>query len=334
MEERKEEKTEEKSEKTDRWKGIWEKTAMLLMICEAIIILLFCFQWVRTRQSVEEHMATWGAHEQALTEELGETQEKVEQLKEQLTAKDQEIEKLKKEKDTEKTAMIGPPAKAELSIDTLEIGEAVDPSQVKDGENDFFKAYEITEGDAVYSRINGKSYYDNENLGLADLRYLKMIHYNFDHQVQVGEMIVNAAISEDVLNIFRELYEAEYEIASMRLIDDYWTGDGGSSDSNSIDHNNTSAFCYRPITGGGKLSNHAYGRAIDLNPQQNPYVWNSGGQLQWSHENASAYVDRTSGDPHVIVQNDVCYNIFAKYGFSWGGLWSDPTDYQHFEKES
>ena len=120
----------------------------------------------------------------------------------------------------------------------------------------------------------------------------------------------------------------------MRLIDDYWTGDGDSSDSNSIDNNNTSAFCYREITGGGRLSNHAFGRAIDINPQQNPYVWNSGGQLQWSHENATPYIDRTCGDPHVIVQNDICYNIFAKYGFGWGGLWSDPIDYQHFEKEN
>ena len=83
-----------------------------------------------------------------------------------------------------------------------------------------------------------------------------MLHYNFNHEIQVGEMIVNAAISRDVLSVFQELFAAEYEIQSMRLIDDYWTGDGDSSDSNSIDNNNTSAFCYRQITGGGNLSNH------------------------------------------------------------------------------
>lgn len=71
-----------------------------------------------------------------------------------------------------------------------------------------------------------------------------------------------------VLNIFRELFDIEYEIQSMRLIDDYWTGDGISSDSNSIDNNNTSAFCYRLATGGQNLSNHALGRAIDINPQK------------------------------------------------------------------
>ena len=82
----------------------------------------------------------------------------------------------------------------------------------------------------------------------------------------------------------------------MQLVDDFWTGDGDSSDSNSIDQNNTSAFCYRMVTGGGNLSNHAYGRAIDLNPQQDPYVWyNSSGQASWSHQNANAYIDRSCG---------------------------------------
>ena len=108
------------------------------------------------------------------------------------------------------------------------------------------------EGDSVYNRIYGKSYYENKNIGLQDLRYLKMLHYNFNHEIQVGEMIVNAAISRDVLSVFQELFAAEYEIQSMRLIDDYWTGDGDSSDSNSIDNNNTSAFCYRQSHRRGK----------------------------------------------------------------------------------
>ena len=196
-----------------------------------------------------------------------------------------------------------------------------------------FCAYEIPRDGEVFERINGRSYRDNPNIGLEDLRYLKVVHYNFDHELQVGELIVNRAVSEDVLNVFRELYEAEYEIESMRLIDDFWAGDGHSSDGVSIDHNNTSAFCYRTITNGSGLSNHAFGCAIDLNPQQNPYVYYTDSGWTCSHSNAFPYLDRGSGDPHVITEGDVCYSIFAKYGFSWGGLWSDPIDYQHFEKE-
>lgn len=221
----------------------------------------------------------------------------------------------------------------EIMLASLQVGQIVDRQDIEGRTEQFFAAYEIQEGDAVFNRINGRSYYPNENIGLDQLRYLKVLHYNFNHQIQVGEIIVNAAIAEDVLNVFKELFAIEYEVEKMQLIDDYWTGDGGSSDTNSIEYNNTSAFCYRTVTGGGNLSNHAYGRAIDINPQQNPYVWYEGDELRWSHSNASPYIDRYSGNPHVIVENDACYNIFTKYGFSWGGLWGNPIDYQHFEKK-
>ena len=76
----------------------------------------------------------------------------------------------------------------------------------------YFQAFPIrTDGD-VYSRINGKSYRDNPDIALEDLRYLKLLHYNFEHQFQVGELIVNQAIAEEVLEIFWELFQAEYEI--------------------------------------------------------------------------------------------------------------------------
>lgn len=193
-----------------------------------------------------------------------------------------------------------------------------------------FQSYEIS--DAVLSRIYGNSYVDNENVAISDLRYLKVLHYNFAHEIQVGELIVNAELAQDFLEIFQELFEYEYEIHSMYLIDDFWTGEGDSSDSASIEANNTSAFCYRAVTGGSALSNHAYGRAIDINPQQNPYVWYYDGQPAWSHENANDYVDRSSGYEHVITHEDVCYQVFTAHGFAWGGDWNNPKDYQHFEK--
>ena len=128
-------------------------------------------------------------------------------------------------------------------------------------------------------------------------------------------------------------YDAEYEIQSMHLVDNYWTGDGESSDSASIDKNNTSCFNYRPVTGGGKLSNHAYGFAIDINPQQNPYVSYRDGKARWSHENANDYIDRSTGLPHVITHEDLAFKVFSAHGFSWGGDWNNPKDYQHFEKK-
>ena len=120
----------------------------------------------------------------------------------------------------------------------------------------------------------------------------------------------------------------------MYLIDEFWTGNGNDSDTASCDANNTSAFCYRAITGGGELSNHAFGRAIDINPQQNPYVTYRGGRAYWYHENATDFIDRDAGLPHMITHDDLCFRLFTEHGFSWGGDWENVKDYQHFEKES
>lgn len=213
--------------------------------------------------------------------------------------------------------------------------QLLDPSLSESELDGYFQIHEIAEGDEVYDRIYGKSYRENPHIGLEDLRYLTLLHYNFDGQIQVGEMIVNKNAAEDVLNIFRELFALKYEIQSVFLIDRYWTGDPDSTDTASTKANNTSCFNYREITGGGNLSNHALGLAIDLNPLQNPYVWyGEDGSLQCLDENARPYLDRTSGDPHVIVEGDVCWSVFDKYGFSWGGSWNSPIDYQHFERNS
>lgn len=302
----------------------------VLLVLITVILSFFCYLSFDLNKKLEANVEYLRTEAESLTQEL-------EELEKQSEALNKKISEQKKA--LEQTAVIPPSsgesifADSSASIDTAVVGQILEEASVLGKEEYYFKAYDIMEGDSIFQRINGKSYYENGNIGLSDLKYLKMIHYNFSQQIQVGEMIVNAEIAEDVIQIFKELFAIRYEIQSMRLIDDYWTGDGDSSDSNSIDHNNTSAFCYREITGGGNLSNHAYGRAIDLNPQQNPYVWYSNGQAQWSHENAAAYIDRNSDDPHMIKEGDSCYNIFAKYGFSWGGLWNGIKDYQHFEKE-
>ena len=222
------------------------------------------------------------------------------------------------------------PGETSAGITDLAVKEIVDPSQISATDLDkYFQAYEIVEGDEIYNRIIGKSYYANDYVALSDLRYLKVLHYNFEGQVQVGELIV-----DDFLSAFKQLYENQYQIQEMVLIDNYWAGDGDSSDYNSIEHNNTSAFCFRNATGSGNLSKHAYGRAIDINSQQNPYVTYNNGYGSCAHGNAQQYLDRSSGLPHVITHDDICYQIFTQLGFTWGGDWGNPKDFQHFEKSA
>lgn len=221
------------------------------------------------------------------------------------------------------------------NLSGISVGTVLDESQI-DFEHleRYFMSWEIEEGDNLFERINGKSYRANDYVSLSTLRYLKLPHYNFNGEIQVGELIVNVDVMEAIIEIFQELFIAKYQIESMYLVDNYWTGDPDSTDSASIDVNNTSAFCYREITGGGRLSNHAYGRAIDLNPQQNPYVSYSTGSPRWSHENANDYIARDTGLPHVITHEDLAYKLFTEHGFQWGGNWNNPKDYQHFDKNN
>ena len=238
------------------------------------------------------------------------------------------------------TAWAGPASAGEKitvpsDLSGISPGTLINPSSLRYDElGRYFTAKDIVEGDAIYRRIIGKSYVKNEDIGLEDLSYLKLLHYNFQGEIQVGELIVNKGIRDDVLAVFEELFREKYQIHSMYLIDDFWTGDPNDSDTESIDHNNTSAFCYRPMTGSGKLSNHAYGRAIDLNPRQNPYVRYVNGKPQWVHKNADQYIDRETGRPHMITHEDLAYRLFAERGFQWGGDWKNIKDYQHFEKEA
>lgn len=175
---------------------------------------------------------------------------------------------------------------------------------------------------------------DEEMASLAisyeDLRYMNILYYDFNGDVQTGELICNKAIAEDLIEIFYELYENEYQIESVRLIDDY-NGD----DTASMEANNTSCFNYRPVEGTSSLSKHALGCAIDINPFYNPYVvFNKGkaGETYISPAGSEIYADRSKVFAYKIDENDLCYKLFKEHGFTWGGNWNSCKDYQHFQK--
>ncbi len=176
---------------------------------------------------------------------------------------------------------------------------------------------------AVEDRMRGVSYRDNPDIRLSDLRYLRLSYVDFDGKDQVGELVCNQAVADDLLEIFKALYEARYPIRSIRLIDDF-NGD----DDASMAADNTSCFNYRRKTGMRQLSKHALGLAVDINPFENPYVRPN----RVRPADARRYADRTQDFPHKIDKNDLCYRLFREHGFSWGGSWRSVQDYQHFEK--
>lgn len=183
-----------------------------------------------------------------------------------------------------------------------------------------FASYPIPE--PVKARMQGKSMKDNARIGYDQLRYLTLPYYDFDGNVKYGEMVCNKAISYDLLCIFKTLFSRAYPICSIRLVDDF-----DADDEASMQANNTSCFNYRTVPGTYALSRHALGRAVDVNPLQNPYI-------RGSHVHpatATEYVDRTKDFPHKIDDKDFCKETFTSYGFTWGGHWRS-KDYQHFEK--
>jgi len=181
----------------------------------------------------------------------------------------------------------------------------------------------------VINRIAGTSFHPNSVIRYEDLRYVRVRHYDFNGEVQTGELIVNKAIADDITKIFHELYLAHYPIEKMVLVDEY-----GADDDRSMADNNTSAFNYRVIAGTSSLSKHALGMAIDINPRINPWVTRTGVYPA----NGAAYAQRNPAKctgqycDYMIQSGDLVYRTFAKYGFTWGGSWSDSKDYQHFEK--
>ena len=182
--------------------------------------------------------------------------------------------------------------------------------------------------DSLFARMQGKSYPEGCTVPRSDLRHVRVLHVDAQGKVHKGELVCNKAIAQDLVDIFRQLYQARYPIERIRLIDDY-----EADDEQSMRDNNTSSFCYRTVSGSKKLSKHALGLAVDINTRYNPWVRKSSdGRQLVSPDNGRPYADRRKSYPYKIVKGDLLYRLFIQHGFRWGGNWRTMKDYQHFEK--
>jgi hypothetical protein len=177
--------------------------------------------------------------------------------------------------------------------------------------------------------IKGKTWKEGCPVPLTDLRYLRIKYMDFNGKDQMGEMIVHKDVSVEVTHIFEALYEANYPIRKMELVSDY-----KGSDWQSIEADNTSAFNCRKATGSRNFSKHSYGKAIDINPIENPYIFRSG---KSSHKASQPYLKRkrmnqSASQRAMLLPHDKAVKVFKKYGWKWGGDWSGVKDFQHFSK--
>lgn len=154
-----------------------------------------------------------------------------------------------------------------------------------------------------------------------DLRWVRLNFWGFDQQRHTGELLVNQDAVEAIVGAFEQLYDARFPIEEMRItradeLEAEPTGDG----------NNTSAFTCKPLLGSSTWSEHAKGRAVDINPFDNPYVRDE----LLIPELASAYADRSRRAPGMIHAGDAVTRAFAAEGWGWGGSWQHSKDFMHF----
>ncbi len=187
----------------------------------------------------------------------------------------------------------------------------------------------LSDGLAEY--ITGVSYpedLEDPAIFTHNLSYVHVFYIDFEGNPAEGELICNQKIAQDLVEIFHELYLAEYRIEKIRLIDEY-----NGNDDQSMEDNNTSCFNYRVVSGSSNLSRHAYGLAVDVNPLYNPYItYNRDHSINVAPAAGEEYADRSKAFPYKIDENDLCCRLFKEHGFTWGGDWNSCKDYQHFQK--
>ena len=195
----------------------------------------------------------------------------------------------------------------------------------------YLNASNIRSIDENYAKqMEGITYQKECPVSLDDLRIVNVKYLGFDDKEHFGDIVVHKDISLEVSKIFEELFSINYPINKIFPIEKY-SGD----DFESIENDNTSAFNCRLAEGSTKYSKHSYGKAIDINPLENPYVYKNG---TTSHKDSVKYLTRISSlesaeNKAVLIPSSQAVQIFKKYGWKWGGDWKNIKDYQHFQKQ-
>jgi hypothetical protein len=175
----------------------------------------------------------------------------------------------------------------------------------------------VTRADLPYSYRPGCP------VGPSELRAVRLRHWGFDRRAHTGTLVVHASVARSIVSVFRELYGSRFPVRRIRPIDAY-----RGSDAASMRADNTTGFnCrYAIAAGPRRWSTHAYGKAIDVNPVENPYL--DRGVVR--PPAGRRYLDRSRVRPGMAVGGGPLVRAFQRIGWSWGGRWTGSPDYQHF----
>jgi D-alanyl-D-alanine carboxypeptidase-like protein len=210
-----------------------------------------------------------------------------------------------------------------LVLGTVVLMTSAASAAARTGDPPRFEGHATRIDDRARERMTGVSWRPGCPVGFADLRLLRVSHWGFNGGVHRGRLVVHRDAAAGMLRVMRRLYRLRFPIRQMRLVDAY-----SADDRSSMAADNTSAFNCRTVAGQpGVWSEHAYGRAIDVNPIENPYVTESG---YVSPPAGAPYANRSHHRPGMIHRGGPVMEAFASIGWEWGGNWPWPRDYQHF----
>jgi peptidoglycan LD-endopeptidase CwlK len=156
-------------------------------------------------------------------------------------------------------------------------------------------------------------------------RLINVKYFSFDGKIHQGQLVIDVDLTDDVEFAFEEALKEGFPIYSVIPMSHAdFRRKGRWDDNASMEANNTSCFNYRKITGGQNLSLHALGRAIDINPMQNPYI-----KKNVILPSNSIYDPTVNG---TLTNDNVIVKTLVSRGWEWGGNWTGLKDYQHLEK--
>lgn len=171
---------------------------------------------------------------------------------------------------------------------------------------------------------------------LANQVVLTVKFFNFDGIESVGNIEIHKDLKKDIEKIFNLIHKERFPIEKVIPISEYnW------EDEKSCNDNNTSGFNYRLISGTNKLSKHATGYSLDINPYQNHYIKyeitkdDNGKIIDIKETQRFPNTEYNLEEKGTIRPNSNIVKLFKSLGWDWGGDWareSGRIDYQHFEK--
>ena len=119
---------------------------------------------------------------------------------------------------------------------------------------------------------------------------------SWDLNAQVTKLYCHKLVGESLVSIFEKILAHYGNITEVRKARMHLYG---------------GVYNYRPIKDSNRLSTHAWGASIDLDPEKNP--------------RDKAYVANSGMMPMDVV------NIFEAEGWKWGGRFQNRPDCMHFQ---